>query len=255
MTSELYLSVIIPAYNEEKRIKKTLKSISSYLKHQPYSYEILVVNDGSKDKTANVVNDYIKKIPNLRFIDRKKNMGKGYSVKAGMLEARGKTRLFTDADNSTDISHFELMRRYFDNGYDLVIGSRDSKDAKGAKQDKEQPWHKRLLGNAGNLFIQMMAVRGVWDTQAGFKAFRDYSAKEIFSMTKNNRWAFDVEALALSRDLGYKMAIVPLNWINDADSRVSLWAYIKFLFDVVKIRWNLNKCNYSKKKLDMPNNE
>lgn len=244
MTSELYLSVIIPAYNEEKRIKKTLESTSSYLKHQPYSYEIIVVNDGAKDKTAEVVNSYIEKIPNLRLIDRKQNMGKGYSVKEGMLAARGRIRLFTDADNSTDISHFELMRRYFDDGHDVVIGSRDSKDAKGAKQATTQPWHKQLLGNAGNLFIQLMAVRGVWDTQAGFKAFRDHAAEKIFSVTKNNRWAFDVEALALARKFGYKMAIVPLNWINDPDSRVSLLAYVKFLFDVIKIRWNLIRGKY-----------
>ena len=243
-TSELYLSVIIPAYNEEKRIKKTLESISSYLEHQPYSYEIVVVNDGAKDKTAEVVNDHIEKIPNLRLIDRKYNMGKGYSVKEGMLEAKGRIRLFTDADNSTDISHFELMRRYFDDGYDIVIGSRDSKDAKGAKQAVPQPWHKRILGNAGNLFIQIMAVWGIWDTQAGFKAFRDHAAEKIFSITKNNRWAFDVEALALARKLDYKMAIVPLNWINDLDSRVSLLAYIKFLFDVIKIRWNLMRKKY-----------
>lgn len=243
-TSELYLSVIIPAYNEEKRIVKTLKTISAYLEKRPYSYEILVVIDGAKDRTADVIKDVSIEIPNLRFIDRKKNKGKGYSVKEGMLAAKGKIRLFTDADNSTDISYFELMRPFFDNKYDVVISTRNPKDAKGATQTVPQPWHKRMMGNLGNLYIQIMAVPGIWDTQNGFKAFRDYAAEKIFSLTRINRWAFDVEALALARKFGYKIGIIPIKWINDPKSHVSLLAYFKVLFDVAKIRWNLMQRKY-----------
>lgn len=243
--NDLYLSVIIPAYNEENRITKTLKAISSYLQKQPYSYEILAVCDGPKDRTADVIRDLKTEIPNLNLIDRKKNMGKGYSVKEGMLDAKGKIRLFTDADNSTDISYFEKMRPLFDKGYDIVISTRDSKDAPGAGQDVSQPWHKRLMGNMGNLYIQIMAVPGIWDTQNGFKAFRGPAAEKIFSLTKINRWAFDIEALALARKFNYKIGIVPIHWINDPQSHVSLTAYFKVLLDVLKIRWNLTRGKYN----------
>lgn len=242
--NDIYLSVIIPAYNEAERITKTLKMISSFLERQPYSSEIFVVCDGSKDKTADIVRDLKLNIPNLNLIDRKKNMGKGYSIKEGMLAARGKVRLFTDADNSTDISYFDKMRPLFDHGYDIVISTRDPKDAPGATQDVPQSWLKRLMGNMGNLYIQMMAVPGIWDTQNGFKAFRDYAAKKIFNLTKINRWAFDVEVLALARKLNYKIGIIPIHWINDPKSHVSLPAYFKVLFDVAKIRWNLMRRKY-----------
>jgi len=241
---EPYLSVIVPAYNEEERIVKILNKISSFLERQPYSYEILVVCDGPKDKTADVVRDLSLVTPKLKLIDRKKNRGKGYTIKEGMLAAKGKVRLFTDADNATDISYFDKMRPLFDKGYDMVISTRDPKDAEGAGQDVPQPWHKRLMGNMGNLYIQIMAVPGIWDTQNGFKAFRDYAAEKIFSKTKINRWAFDVEALALARKLNYKIGIIPIRWINDPKSHVSLLAYFKVLFDVARIRWNLMRRKY-----------
>lgn len=244
MKEDIYLSVIIPAYNEEKRITRTLNSISSYLKKQPYSYEIIVVNDGSRDSTAAVIYDICSQITGCLLIDRKKNKGKGCTVREGILKANGKIRLFTDADNSTDISHFEKMRPFFDKGYEVVIGSRDNKDTKGAKQAIPQPWFKRLFGNLGNLFIQIVAVRGIWDTQAGFKAFRDYAAKNIFSRARINRWAFDIEALVLAKHFNYKIGKIPLNWVNDPYSHVSFLGYVKTLFDTVKIRWNLIRKKY-----------
>lgn len=238
MNKDIYLSVIIPAYNEEKRIPKTLEIISSYLQNQTYSYEIIVVNDGSRDNTSAVVLDICQKIPNCLLVDRKKNRGKGFSVKEGMLVAKGKIRLFTDADNSTDISHFEKMRPLFDKGYEVVIGSRDSKDATGAAQDVKQPWLKRLMGNMGNLFIQLMAIPGIWDTQAGFKAFRDFAAQEIFSKTKITGFSFDIEVLALAKYFEYRIGIIPLHWIDNRDSRVKITTYFKVLLDTVKIRLN-----------------
>lgn len=244
MKEDIYLSVIIPAYNEEKRIPKTLKIISSYLEKQPYPYEILVVNDGSRDQTAEVVNDLCQQVKNCFLIDRKKNMGKGYSVCEGMLKAQGRIRLFTDADNSTDISHFEKMRPFFDKGYEIVIGSRDSKDASTATQAVPQPWIKRMMGNMGNLFIQIVAVHGIWDTQAGFKAFRNFAAEEIFSKARINRWAFDIEALALAKHFGYKIGIIPLNWVNDPNTHVSFMGYIKTLIDTIRIRWNFMRKKY-----------
>ncbi len=242
--ADIYLSVIIPAYNEAERIIKTLKLISSYLQKQPYSWEVLVVNDGSKDDTANVVRNFALGIPGIQLIDRKENKGKGYTVRQGILAARGKVRLFTDADNSTDISYFEKMRPFFDKGYDIVISTRDSKDAEGAGQDISQSWYKRLLGNIGNLVIQLLAVPGIWDTQNGFKALRDYAAEKIFRAAKIDRWAFDVEALAIARRLEYKIGIIPIRWVNNPISRVKLIDYFKFFFWVAKIRWNINYNKY-----------
>ncbi|MEK7503025.1 MAG: dolichyl-phosphate beta-glucosyltransferase [Patescibacteria group bacterium] len=233
--SDIYLSVIVPAYNEEDRIRKTLKRFQEYFSSQPYSYEILVVNDGSRDRTTEVVQEMVKEVVNLNFIDRKKNKGKGFSVREGILNTQGKIRLFADADNATDISHFDKMRHFFDKGYDVVIASRDSKDAPGAKQAVPQPWHKRFLGNLGNLYIQRLAVKGIWDTQCGFKAFRDYAADKIFRASNVNGWMFDVEALALARKFNFKIGIIPANWINDPKTHVKFSSYLKSLLEVLKI--------------------
>lgn len=235
----VYLSVIIPAYNEERRLPKTINSILDYLKKQNFSWEILVVNDGSKDNTSGIVNEFSKADSRIRLIDNKVNQGKGAVVRQGMLGAQGKVRLFTDADNSTSVGHFDKMKPYFDKDYKVVIGSRDSKDVKGAKQAIPQKWHKRLLGNFGNLVIQILAVPGIWDTQCGFKAFEKQAAEKIFSQAKINRWGFDFEALAIAKFLGYKIGIIPLYWINDPSSRVKLGDYFKTFFEAVKVRWNL----------------
>ncbi len=244
MKPDIYLSVIIPAYNEERRIGRTLEVVSSYLQTQPYTYEILVVSDGSKDGTADVVRRIGEKDKNIFIIDRKENRGKGFTVKEGMLKANGRIRLFTDADNSTDMVHFEKMRPLFDQGYDIVIGSRNPRDAKGARQAVSQPLFKRLLGMAGNIFIQIMAVRGIWDTQAGFKAFRDYAAEAIFPKVRIYGWGFDIEVLTIARKLNYKIGIIPLNWINDPYSHVKLSGYLQVLLQTIKIRWNLFRKKY-----------
>src|SRR3990167_5778295 len=202
---DIYLSVIIPAYNEDERIEITIHQVYKYLARVPYTWEIIVVSDGSKDLTIQKVSQLAKKIPNVWWIDRKENRGKGYTVREGMLAAQGRLRLFADADNSTDISHFDKMRPLFDKGCDVVICSRDEKDAPGAKQAVPQAWPKRLLGNMGNLFIQFIAVRGIWDTQCGFKAFRSAAAQNIFSRARINRLGFDIEVLALARALNYKI--------------------------------------------------
>lgn len=233
--NDIYLSVIIPTYNEEKTIADTTRKVLNYLKKQNFSFEILVADDGSKDSTVEIVRKEFISEPSVSVIDRKENHGKGYTVREGMLKAKGSVRLFMDADNATDISHFDLMKPLFDSGYDVVIGSRDEKDAEGARKLVFQPWYKSLLGNAGNLFIQIFAVYGIWDTQCGFKAFTARVAEKIFELTKNDRWAFDVEALALTRMFKYKIGIVPVQWINNANSRVKLSSYFQFLLETVKI--------------------
>lgn len=234
-----YLSVIIPAFTEEQRIGNTLEAIAGYLQAQPYSAEILVVLDGPEDCTLDRVKAFAATHPNVRWIDRKENRGKGFTVREGMLAARGQVRLFTDADNSTDISHFDQMKLLFDAGHEVVICSRDRKDAPGARQAVPQPPLKRFLGNAGNLFIQLMAVPGIWDTQCGFKAFSAEAADKIFSAVTIERWGFDIEALALARHFRYKVKVIPAYWVDDADTHVRMRNYLETLVETVRVRWNL----------------
>jgi len=245
---KIYLSVIIPAYNEEKRVSNTILDIDHYLSKQDYTYEIVVVNDGSKDKTAQIVNKLTDLVKHLRLINNKENHGKGWVVRQGMLESLGEIRLFMDADNATTIDHFSKMTPLFEQEYQVVIGSRDDKDAAGAKQAVPQPFHKRLIGNMGNLLIQMLAVRGVWDTQCGFKAFKAGAAQDIFGRSKIDRWGFDIEALALTRKLGYRLGIIPVNWINDPNSRVGWKGYLNTFRELFKIKWNLISGKYDYRK-------
>ena len=247
MENQPYLSVIIPAYNEEKRISKTLLAVDEYLQKQAFTYEILVVSDGSKDKTAEIVNNFKKNVQNLKLIDNQANHGKGWVVRQGMLAAQGQVCLFMDADNATSVDHFDKMKPYFDNGSQTVIGSRDAKDAKGAKQAVPQSWLKRQLGNVGNILIQLFAVWGIWDTQCGFKAFSAEAASAIFSKLKIDRWGFDIEALALARKLKYKIDIVPVYWINDPDSKVSLKGYLMTFKELFQIWWWLITDKYNLK--------
>ncbi len=246
----IYLSVIIPAYNEEKRLPKTLEEIDKYLSRQSYpsidsgqaSYEIIVVNDGSKDKTSEVVKNLELKIANLKLIDNKENHGKGYVVKQGMLEAKGEYRLFTDADNSTSIDQVEKMWAFFQQGYDIVIGSRD---INGAKIAVPQPWFRRLLGDIFNLFVQIVSgLLGIWDTQCGFKGFTKDAVENIFPKLTIDRWAFDVEILVLAKKLNYKIKEIPITWINDPESKVKLKGMIRMLKEVFQIKLNLLKGIY-----------
>ncbi len=242
--SGIYLSVIIPAYNEEDRIQKTLEAVASYLEGQPYSYEVIVVSDGSTDNTAQVVKHMIQSQPYLRFIDREENRGKGFTVKEGMFAARGEICLFTDSDNSTDISYFDKMKPLFEQGSDVVISTRNKRDAEGAGQKVSQAWYKRIIGKIGNLFIQVVAVPGIWDTQNGFKAFRDSAAEKIFIQTKVHRWAFDVEVLGLAKRFHHKISVIPILWRNDPKSHIKLSSYFGFFFDVLRIRWYLLSKKY-----------
>jgi len=239
-----FLSVIIPAYNEAKRLPLTLIDIDKHLEDQEYSYEILVVNDGSTDETAEIVNRFMPLVENLKLIDNKENKGKGAVVRQGMLLAKGTWRLFMDADNSTSIVEFNKMIPYFKDGYEVVIGSRD---VRGARMLPPQIFYKRWLGDLGNLFIQALLLPGIWDTQCGFKCFSDEAAEKFFHLTKINRWGFDAEALALAKELGYKIKEMPVFWVNDPRTHVRLSAYLQVLWEVVKVRWWLLGNSYGLK--------
>jgi len=243
MTSETYLSVIIPAYNEARRLPKTLTEIDKYLRKQSYDYEILVVNDGSRDKIAEVVRCLTPGVKHLRLIDNKENKGKGAVVRQGMLEAKGEFRLFTDADNSTSIDQLEKMWPEFEKGSDIVIGSRD---VKGAVLNPPQPWLRNVILGEGFKLLRKIIV-GLWelgDTQCGFKCFTKKAAENIFPKCKIDRFAFDPEILVIAKKLGYKIKEISVYWKNDPESKVKFKSMIKMLIDLFKIRWNLIKHKY-----------
>lgn len=230
------LSVIIPAYNEEHRIGKTLSAVSAFLQKQTYSTEILVVNDGSKDKTAQIVSEYAKKIPNLILVDNQENHGKGWVTKQGMLKAVGDVRLFMDADNSTVVDEVAKMLPYFEQGYSIVVGSRR---IAGSEIAVKQPWIRDFLGGVFRLIVHTLVPVGVTDSQCGFKAFTQGATEKIFSQQTIYRWAFDVEILALARRAKFKIKEVPVKWVNDSESHVKFSGMVKMLFEVIQIRLNL----------------
>lgn len=236
-----FLSVIIPAYNEEKRLPKTLKAVHAYLAGQAFSWEIIVVSDGSTDRTADIVREFQIAGPHVRLLTYGKNRGKGYAVRYGMMRTKGRFRLFMDADNSTTIDHIEHFLPWFQKGYDVVIGSRD---IQGAEIAVHQAWWKEKLGDLGNLWIRFWAVPGIKDTQAGFKIFSGKAADLVFPRLTIDRWGFDVEALAVARRQGFRIAELPIRWVNDANSKVSARAYLDVLQEVVQVRLNLWKGIY-----------
>jgi len=236
-----YLSIIIPAYNEAERIPATLVDMDKRLSVVDYSYEILVVSDGSNDNTVAVVKGMAKMVKNLKLIDLKDNVGKGGAVKQGMLVAAGRIRLFTDADNSTSIDQFEKMIPLFKEGYGVVIGSRAVKDA---KLDPPEPLYRQIIGKTLNLLIQILLLPGIWDTQCGFKAYTDEAAEKIFMKSRTTGWGFDVETLALAVRLGYRVKEVPVRWVNDTRSHVKFSGGLQFLAETCTIRWRLWRDDY-----------
>ncbi len=248
--SNPHLSVVIPAYNEKNRIPDTLADVARYLQKQTYSSEILIVDDGSKDDTAEEVKhiasqiqvrpDSVQRVELLQYPD-KQNRGKGYAVRYGLQRAKGEYRMFMDADNSTTIDHVEQFFPFFKQGYDVVIGSRD---IQGANVAVRQSWIKELAGRGGNMFIRAVAVRGVYDTQAGFKMLTARATDAIVPVLTIDRWGFDVEILAVARLKGFRIKETPITWINDEESKVSASAYLQVLGEVVRIRMNIIKKIY-----------
>ncbi len=233
----MYLSVIIPAYNEGNRIKKTLVSVGDYLSKQNYDSEILVVDDGSRDGTAEVVKGLIPEIKNLKVIGYGNNRGKGYAVRFGMLKAKGDYRLFMDADNSTSIDQVEKMWPYFEKGFDVVIGSRD---VKGAVLEPPQPLYRRFLGEGFGFLVSLICgLWGIKDSQCGFKGFTGKAAEKIFKKATIDRFAFDPEILVIARKLGYKIKEVPVIWKNSPGSKVKASSIFNMAIDLLKIRLNI----------------
>lgn len=233
------LSLVIPVYNEEKRIKKSLERILSYLSSVCVEYEIIIVDDGSSDKTLDVVEGLIT--DRIRIIPVSENRGKGYAVKMGMLASRYEYILFSDADLSTPIEELEVFAKCMKE-FDIIIGSRAMKDS---NIEIHQPWLKEFLGRVGNKVIQLMLLPGIQDTQCGFKLFNKKSL-EVFEKQTIDRWGFDFEVLWLARKMGFKIKEVPVHWINDFGTKVSGFShYINTFTELLKIKWNsmTNKYN------------
>lgn len=234
----MHLSVIIPAYNESQTLKEKVSEYNQYLSRQNYDYEIIIVNDGSLDDTAEIAKGLENEVNSIRFIDNQINRGKGAAVKQGFQNATGNYQLFIDADGATSIDHLNQVWEHFQNGADLVIGTRNSLDADGAWQKIKQPFWKRSFGKFGNLIIQTLTVPGIWDTQCGFKIFKAEAINKIVPQQTINRWAFDVELLVIARKKNQNIAKVPVVWKNSKLSRVGIRGYFTSLKEILKIFWN-----------------
>ncbi len=242
----MYLSVIIPAYNEEKRIGSTIDAVCGYLSQKPYAWEVIVVDNRSHDATVRMVTERMQSCAQVR-LTREPKGGKGYAVMHGMLEAAGDVRLMMDADSSTSIDHLDRMLPYLSQGYDVVIGSLAVKGAKILRGGTEPFW-RVILGKLGNKWIQLFAVWGVNDTQRGFKIFSRRAAEEIFPRITIGGWGFDVEALAIARVHGYTIKEVPVVWNNPPETRVTLWTYPKVLLETLSVFWR-RVCGVYKRRL------
>ena len=241
--SAVKLSVVIPAYNEEFRLPKTLNRSLEFLRAQSYSSEIIVVNDGSTDGTEVVVRQQSASPVPVKVISHpdRANHGKGAAVRLGIMQARGAYRLFMDADNSTTLDQVDRFWPLFSQGYDVVIGSRALKDSViGTHQSRP----KEIAGRIGNWFIRRAAVPGICDTQAGFKMVTAEKAGIIFPRLTIGRWGYDIEMLVIAREHGCRIAEVPITWINAPGSKVTMRSYLQVLGEVLRIRKNLKAGKY-----------
>ncbi len=234
MSSWSHLSVVVPAYNEEERLPRTLDRLKEYYDAQPYDYDVAVVSDGSKDRTADIAHEFARANGRFRLISYPDNQGKGYAVRKGMLEATGDLILFCDADLATPQEETEKLLERMNQGADVAIGSRP---LQASNLEVRQPWYREMLGRSFNLAVQTIGIRGIDDTQCGFKMFTAAANKDIFSRCKLNGFGFDFEALMVARDLGYRIDEVPIRWRHQEGSKVVLMRDgPRMLRDLLKLR-------------------
>ena len=224
------LSVVIPAYNEERRLPPTLARVREYLEAGTLSHEIVVVDDGSRDATSDVARAH-----GATVVRNDRNRGKGFAARRGMLLARGRRRLMTDADLSTPIEDLPRLMARLDEGCDVAIASRA---LPGSNVEIHQPAYREAMGRLFNLCVRVLAVPGLHDTQCGFKLFTAEAAEASFAPLQLHGFSFDVEALFVARRRGYRIAEVPVTWRNDEASRVGPLNGFRAFVDLARIRLN-----------------
>lgn len=251
------LSVIVPAYNEERRLPKTLDQILGYLDQQPYRFELIVADDGSSDQTAALVEHMSARRSDVCLL-RLDHRGKGFAVRAGALAARGEYVLLCDADLATPIEEWEKLYPNFAQGYALAIGSREGLGA----SRMGEPWYRHMMGRVFNFIVRLVAISGIQDTQCGFKALRRPVAVDLFQRMRIYGddapvvagaavTAYDVELLFLARARGYRIAEVPVLWNYGQETKVNpVRDSLRNLRDVLKVRWYALRGRYQR--LDAP---
>jgi len=216
--TEVGLSVVIPCFNERERLLRHVPEIVEYLKSCKMNFEVIVVDDGSRDDTATVAGELGRRFPMVRLISYTPNRGKGGAVKAGMLEAKGKIVLFTDADQSTPISECGKMLAELERGAcEVAIGSRE---IAGAKVEQGQVWYRELAAHVFTTGAKVLCLRGIADTQCGFKAMTRAAAQRIFPQVTSASAIFDIEMLVVATKEGYRVAELPVRWVHDPDTRI-----------------------------------
>lgn len=228
------LEVVIPAYNESERLERTLLRIQEYYSEQNYTWRCTVISDGSKDKTHQIGLDFASRDSRFRSVEYAKNRGKGYAVRFGMLNANAHRILFCDADLATPQEETEKLWRAMESGADIAIGSRPLKES---SLEIRQPLYRELLGRAFNKAVQLLATKGIDDTQCGFKMFTSAATDQVFARCKLDGFSFDFEALMIARDLGLRIDEIPIRWRHQEGSKVVLMRDgPRMLRDLLKLR-------------------
>ncbi len=229
-------SIIIPAYNESQRITATLDKVLAYIAQEKWEAEVLVVNDGSRDSTADIIRGYAAKHSIVRLVENPGNRGKGYSVRNGMQQARGEVLLFSDADLSSPIYEARKLFEALNAGADVAIGSRWLASE---TQTERQPLYRQFFGRLFNLMLRVVLGLPFKDTQCGFKAFKRRAADAIFPKQRIERWGFDPELLFLAKKFGFTTREVPVEWAHDERSKISpIRDGLKIFLEMLQIRWN-----------------
>ncbi len=230
-----HISIVIPAKDEEKRLPRFLRQVVDHCQRSVHSYEIIVVDDGSKDRTAAAALDFQAEFPSIKVISLERNHGKGYAVKQGFFAASGEIALFLDADGSTGPEEIERNLGYFDSGFDIVIGSRVLSDGKSQVKAK---FYRRMMGAVFNFFVAKLLIKGIKDTQCGFKMFRTSFIRDLFGPLHLEGFGFDLEVLYLAQRMGLRVKEVAVNWAHVDGSKVDLFKdSLGMFWNIIQIRF------------------
>src|SRR5579864_6350278 len=231
----LAYSIVIPAYNEGARLGATLEKVLAYVREQKLDAEVIVVNDGSRDDTADIVREFAQRDPRLRLVENPGNRGKGFSVRNGILNAHGEVILFSDADLSSPIEEMPKLLAALRDGADIAMGSRW---LRAEMQTQRQPFHRQVFGRVFNLLLRITLGLQFADTQCGFKAFTRPAALTIFPLQRIERWGFDPEILFLARKFHFKIKEVPVLWGHSGGTRIHpLKDGSRMFLEMLRVRW------------------